>query len=75
MSERWDVVSFRKTRNDKTYAVRCGSAVQKQDGGWALYLDAMPAPVDGQYQMNVVRPRQQQSRPANNDGPDDEVPF
>lgn len=57
MSDRFDVVSFRKTKNDKTYAVRLGSAVARDDGGFNLYLDAIPGTVDGQFQMSVVKPR------------------
>jgi hypothetical protein len=78
---RFDVVAFKKTRNDKTYAVRLGSATPRQDGeGFNVYLDAMPAPENGQFQFSIVPPRDQGERPARQDrgqqGPlDDRVPF
>lgn len=57
MADRWDVVSFRKTKAGKTFALRLGSALQRDDGGFALYLDCLPGCIDGQFQMNVVKPR------------------
>lgn len=55
---RMDVIAFKKGANDRTYAVRLGSAVPKKQGeGWTLYLDAIPAPENGQYILSVVPPR------------------
>lgn len=63
MNDRFDVVNFKKSQGGKTYAVRLGSAVQRKDGGgWNLYLDAIPAPEDGQYRLAIVPPRDQQQR-------------
>lgn len=71
---RMDVIAFRKGANDKTYAVRLGSAVPKKQGdGYTLYLDAIPAPTEGQWVMSVVPPRQQQERRGQSD--DSGVPF
>lgn len=71
---RYDVVAFRKTQQGKTFAVRLGSAVQSKNGdGWQLYLDAIPAPVDGQYVLSVVPPREQ--RQSRSTALDDEVPW
>jgi len=86
MSDYWDVVHFKKTKSDKTFAVKLGSAKQQQNGGWALYLDAMPAAVDGQYLLNITPPREQGQRqsaaaPARtsarsfDDPMSDEIPF
>ena len=59
MTERWEVGSFKKTQSGKTFFVRCGSAVPSKSGeGWQLYLDAMPAPVDGQYVLSITKPRE-----------------
>ena len=63
----WDVVSFKKTKSGKTFAVKLGTAKKKDDGGFALYLDAMPAAVDGQFNINVVPPRERR--------PVDDSPF
>jgi hypothetical protein len=81
MSDRFDVVTFKETQNGKTFAVRLGSAVKSKKGdGWNLYLDAMPAPVDGQFRLSVVPPRERQDdgnsrkpAPAGDDG--DGIPF
>lgn len=81
MSDRFDVVSFRKTQNGKTYAVRLGSAVPSKNGpGYNLYLDAMPAAVDGQYTLSIVPPRENQgasqgSAPRRAEPMDDSIPF
>lgn len=76
---RMDVIAFRKGPNDKTYAVRLGSAVPKKQGdGYTLYLDAMPAPQDGQYIMSVVPPREQrpgQQVDNRRQTADQDVPF
>lgn len=61
MSDRYEVVSFRKTPAGKTFAIRCGSAVKRTQGdGFQLYLDAIPAPIDGQWQLVVQPPREKQ---------------
>jgi hypothetical protein len=60
---RMDVIAFRKGANDKTYAVRLGSAVPKKQGeGYTLYLDAIPAPENGQWVISVVPPREQRQQ-------------
>lgn len=59
MADRFDVIQFKKSQNDKTYAVRLGSAVQSKNGvGWNLYMDAFPAPVDGQFKFSIVPQRE-----------------
>lgn len=68
MSDRYDVVQFKKTTTGKTFAVRLGSAQQGQNGNWNLYLDAMPAPDGGQFKMTIVPPRERQ-------GGGDDAPF
>ena len=75
MADRYDVVSFKQTQSGKTFTVRLGSAVRSKKGdGWQLYLDAIPAPVDGQYVLSVVPPKDRQ--PSRNAPPvDDEIPW
>lgn len=75
MADRYDVVSFKQTQSGKTFAIKLGSAVRSKKGdGWQLYLDAIPAPVDGQYVLSVVPPKdRQQSRNA--PPVDDEIPW
>lgn len=58
MADRFDVISFRKSKNDKVYAVRLGSASPRDDGGFNCWLDAMPAPgPSGSYEIQITPPR------------------
>lgn len=58
MSDRYDVISFRKTKNDKVFAVRLGTATPRDDGGFSCWLDAMPTPgASGVYEIQIVKPR------------------
>ena len=76
MSERMDVVAWKQTKNGKWFAVRLGSAAQNKKGGWDLYLDAIPAPVDGQYRMSLAEQRQREGgKPSGGDDLDDKIPF
>lgn len=67
MSDRMEVVQFKKTQSGKTFAVRLGSAQQGTNGNWNLYLDAMPAPDGGQFKMTIVPPRERR--------PGEDAPF
>ncbi len=83
MSDYWDVISFKTSKSGKTYAVRLGTAKRRDNGGFNLYLDAMPAPQDGQYALTIAEPRQQSgasqapAKPSRHAAPDldDEIPF
>jgi len=59
MADRFDVVSFRKTKAGKVFAVRLGSASKREgDEGFSCWLDAMPAPgPSGQYEIQIVPQR------------------
>lgn len=58
MSDRYEVISFRKTKNDKVFAVKLGSASPRDDGGFNCWLDAIPAPsAGGVYEIQIVKPR------------------
>lgn len=75
---RMDVLSFKEGKGGKFFAIRVGSAVPgKKEGEYNLYLDAIPAPVDGQYRISVVPPRDkpQGSQAASNAPPDGDDPF
>lgn len=81
MADYWDAIAFKKTRTGKTMAVRLGNAKQKDDGGWWVNLDAIPAPVDGQYSFVIVPQRDKaatptrQAEPSKWDAPlDDSIP-
>lgn len=80
--QRMDVLTFKEGKGGKTFAVRLGTAVQNRDGnGWNCYLDAIPAPVEGQYRISVVpqRDKTQGAPPASGTPPrddlDDTVPW
>ena len=69
MSDRYDVISFKKTKNDKVFAVRLGTATARDDGGWSCWLDAMPAPgASGSYEIQIVKPREKRQ-------PGEDTPF
>jgi hypothetical protein len=58
---RWDVLAFKEKKGGGFFNVRCGSATPgKQEGSWNLWLDAIPAPVEGQFRLSVVPPRPKQ---------------
>lgn len=58
MSDYFDVISFKKTKNDKVIAIRLGSAKARDDGGFNCWLDAMPCTSpSGQYEIQIVKPR------------------
>lgn len=62
MSERMDLIAWKKV-GEKSYPMRVGSAVPKKKGdGWQLYLDAIPAPENGQYQLTMQKPRERDDK-------------
>lgn len=75
MSDRYEVITFRKGKNDKVFAIRLGSAAPRDDGGFACWLDAMPAPgPSGSYEIQIVKPRDRNSGRPTKPG-DDGIPF
>lgn len=78
MADYWDVGSFKKTKNDKAIFIRLGSAKPRDDGGFSMWLDAMPTPgPSGQYEIQVLPQREKK---AGNDKPapstaSDEIPW
>ena len=77
MADYFDVVMFKQTKTGKTFAVRLGSASARDDGGFNLYLDAIPAPQEGQYKLCVVPRRERAAAQAQSSGNElnDEIPF
>lgn len=67
MSQRLDALSVRES-NGKSYFTKIGSAFPAKTGeGYSLLLDAIPAPVDGQFKilLRVPLPKDgQRSAPA-----------
>jgi hypothetical protein len=56
MADRLDALSVRES-NGKSYFTRVGVAFANKDGkGWSVLLDAMPAPVDGQFKIMLREP-------------------
>lgn len=54
-SERFELVQFKKGRNDKVFAVRLGSATKRDDGGFWVNFDALPF---GEGSCAIVPPRE-----------------
>lgn len=84
MTKRLDAVMAREYQSGgetKTNFSRIGVAFETRNGGYQLLLDAVPAPIDGQYKILLMEPRQKdQGRSGGgNQGrsnePDDDIPF
>jgi hypothetical protein len=74
MTTRMDAFSARES-NDKAYFTRLGVAFEARDGnGWNLLLDAMPAPVEGQFKIMLRPPRDEASK-SKDDMPGDDGPI
>lgn len=62
--ERYDVLSAREGSNGKSYFTKLGVAFPNKNGdGFSVLLDAVPAPVDGQFKLIVKRPQERDDRP------------
>lgn len=72
--EFFDIVGFKKTRNDKVIGIRLGSAKKRDDGGFYLNFDALPY---GQMDVAVVPQRDKAASPKQPGPalPADEIPF
>lgn len=71
MSDYFDCIKFIKTKNDKTFARQIGSAKKRDDGGFQVYLDALPP--DGQFA--IVPQRERGAKPSASNDMEDEIPF
>ncbi len=78
--ERLEAMTVRES-NGKSFWTKIGVAFPaKQGGGWSVLLDAMPAPVEGQFKIILrepLPPREQgggQAKPPRDDL-DDYSPF
>lgn len=90
MTKRLDALMARDYQTGgetKTSFTRIGAAFETKGGGWSVILEAMPAPVEGQYKILLMVPKpkdggqqQQRQAPANQGRStprdlDDEIPF
>ncbi len=78
MTERLDAMTVRES-NDKSFWTKIGVAFPaKQGAGWTVLLDAMPAPVEGQFKILLrepLPPREQAAqRPQTSRDLDDSIP-
>ena len=63
MTERLDALSVRE-KDGKSYWNRIGVAFPAKEGpGWTIFLDAMPAPTDGQFKIMLRPPRDKDEAP------------
>ena len=84
MTERLDALSVRESKG-KSYFTKIGAAFPNRDGkGWSILLDAMPAPVEGQFKIMLREPLPKDGQRAGGGGSsqgyhdeplDDNVPF
>lgn len=68
MSEFFEIVGFKKTKNDKVIGVKLGSAKKRDDGGFYLNFDALPY---GDMSVSVLPPREKKVA----DKTESDVPF
>jgi hypothetical protein len=82
MTERLDALSVRES-NGKSYFTKIGVAFPARNGnGFSVLLDAIPAPVEGQFKILLMEPKprdgagnsQAQKQPAYAANYDDDVP-
>ncbi len=86
---RLDALAVRESKG-KSYFTKIGAAFPTKTGGWSILLDAIPAPIDGQFKILLMEPRDNsaaKSPPAKDyqrygrqadpfgDDLDDNVPF
>jgi len=72
----FDCIVWKETKNGKKYAVKIGSAKQRDDGGFYVDLDANP--LDGKFTISPQRQRDSQpgnARAPNHSDNHDEIPF
>lgn len=59
MSKRYDIMTPRKGRDDKTFWTRIGTAWQNDKGGIQLVFEALPLPdAEGRCVANLFEPRE-----------------
>lgn len=93
MSNRLDALMAREYKSGgetKTAFTKIGAAFETKSGGWSVILDAVPAPVEGQFKILLMQPKPKDEQPRqrtqqspNRDDPrtsyaqdlDDEIPF
>lgn len=74
---RLDAMSARE-KDGKTYWNKVGVAFPaKQGPGWTVYLDSIPAPVDGQFKIMLMAPKPRDGSGGSQGGgfDDSSVPF
>ena len=71
MAKRFDIMTPRPGRDDKTFWTRIGTAWQNDKGGIQLVFDALPIPdKEGRVVANLFEPRDDRARSAGNDRAD-----
>lgn len=74
MAEYWDAGYFKKTKNDKTFFVKCGSAKPNEDGGFRIYLDALP--LAGEYGVVLdIKPQRERSGGSRQSSGSEDAPW
>lgn len=71
MSNRLDALAVREGKDGKNYFNKIGAAFETKNGGWSVVLDCIPAPVDGQFKILLMEPRERsaQAAPARDEYP------
>ena len=71
MSNRLDAFAVREGKDGKNYFDKIGAAFEMKNGGWSVLVNLIPAPVDGQFKILLMEPRERsaQSAPARDEYP------
>ena len=64
----YDALAFRYSPKGNPFVIPLGKAKKRDDGSIAVYLEAVPAPIDGQHKF-VIAP--QRDRDYHGNGADD----
>ena len=77
MTDRYDVLHARKSKEGKAFWTKCGVALPNRDGtGFNIILNYLPAPISGEgYQFAMLKPKPKDDarRESRDDG--DSIPF
>lgn len=76
-NEYFECSLWKETKTGKKFSVRLGSAKKRDDGGFWVDLDAMPAPVDGRFSFTIQPQKDRQATapaPARDEF-SDSIPF
>lgn len=67
MTKRLDALIAREYESGgekRTAFTKIGAAFETRNGGWSVVLDAMPAPIEGQFKILLMEPKEKKQSTA-----------